>query len=128
MFRFLISSLTFLCGTVSACVAHDLWIETNTSFVRNKEVVNVAFKLGNCDEGRRDFKTKGLIDKDGTVVESISPSQQRVDLTSSLARSSNDPRGGYWTSVCPVDEIGTNWFTLAFITGDGGGAPAWGGI
>ena len=96
---------------VTMCDAHDLWIETNTSFVRNKEVVNVAFKLGNCDEGRRDFKTKGLIDKDGTVVESISPSQQRVDLTSSLARSSNDPRGGYWTSVCPVDEIGTNWFT-----------------
>ena len=96
---------------VTMCDAHDLWIETNTSFVRNKEVVNVAFKLGNCDEGRRDFKTKGLIDKDGTVVESISPSQQRVDLTSSLARSSNDPRGGYWTSVCPVNEIGTNWFS-----------------
>lgn len=96
---------------VTMCDAHDLWIETNTSFVRTKEVVNVAFKLGNCDEGRRDFKTKGLIDKDGTVVESISPSQQRVDLTSSLARSSNDPRGGYWTSVCPVNEIGTNWFS-----------------
>jgi len=96
---------------VTMCDAHDLWIETNTSFVRNKEVVNVSFKLGNCDEGRRDFKTKGLIDKDGTVVESISSTQQRVDLSASLARSSNDPRAGFWTTVCPVKEIGTNWFS-----------------
>jgi len=96
---------------VTMCDAHDLWIETNTSFVRNKEVVNVSFKLGNCDEGRRDFKTKGLIDKDGTVVESISSTQQRVDLSASLARSSNDPSAGFWTTVCPVKEIGTNWFS-----------------
>jgi uncharacterized GH25 family protein len=97
--------------TCGQCSAHDLWIETNTSFVRNKEVVSVAFKLGNCDEGRRDFKTKGLIDKDGTVVESISASQQRVDLVSSLNRSSSDPSGGFWTSVCLIEELGTNWFT-----------------
>ena len=98
-------------ATEGHCYAHDLWIETNTSFARTKEVVNVAFKLGNCDEGRRDFKTKGLIDKDGTVVESISSTQQRVDLSASLARSSNDPSAGFWTTVCPVNEIGTNWFS-----------------
>ncbi len=93
--------------------AHDLWIETSSAYVRTDEVVSVAFKLGNCDEGRRDFKTKGIADKSRTIVEAVPPSHHPIDILAKLTCSSHDAAGGYWVSVMPIHDGGTTWFLQA---------------
>ena len=93
--------------------AHDLWIETSSAYVRTNEVVSVAFKLGNCDEGRRDFKTKGIVDKSRTIVEAVPPSHHPIDILAKLNCSSHDAAGGYWVSVIPIHDSGTTWFLQA---------------
>ena len=94
----------------SPCTAHDLWIETPTSFVRTGEVVHVAFKLGNCNDGRRDFTTSGLIDPAGVLTGFTVPSKKSMDLISKLARSAKGHSEGYWTKEITVRENGMTWF------------------
>ena len=114
-----LSVYALMCASLSALIpsafthAHDLWIETSSAYLQTDEVVSVAFKLGNCDEGRRDFKTKGIVDKSKTIVEAVPPSHHPIDILSKLTSSSHDAAGGYWVSVVPIHDCGTTWFLQA---------------
>jgi uncharacterized GH25 family protein len=109
--RYLVISLLihFGCCRVSSCAAHDIWIETNASIVDTNELIQVDYKLGNCADGRRNFRTSGLIDKDGTKVEAHLPSGRTVDLNDRLTSTSTEPSGGCWTTNFEVNEVGTTW-------------------
>lgn len=110
--RLLFQTVSFLLAIgLQHSFAHDLWIETNTSIVRTGEIVRVDFKLGNCADGRRDFKTNGLVDRKGIMVEAISPTDRRVALLRELGNSSSDGQGGYWSSAIKFEEHGVNWIT-----------------
>ncbi len=109
MFRFLISSLTFLGGTISACCAHDLWIEAQNSVVVPGETVRIDFKLGNCNEGRRDFLTNGLIDPSGVLTRAQWPSKRPIHLIDKFSRSAKDKSEGFWSSNLLIPEKGTVW-------------------
>ena len=109
MFRFLISSLAFLCGTVSACVAHDLWIEPQNPVVVPGETVRVDFKLGNCNDGRRDFLTNGLIDPPGVLTAAKWQSKRPIHLIDKFSRSAKDKSEGFWSSDLLIPETGMVW-------------------
>jgi uncharacterized GH25 family protein len=96
-------------SSVSFCTAHDIWIETNASVIDTHEVVQVDFKLGNCADGKRNFKTSGLIDKDGTKVEAFLPTGKSVDLIDRLSTTSTESGSGFWTTNFEVKEAGPTW-------------------
>ena len=92
------------------CSAHDLWIEAPTSVVRTGEVAHVAFKLGNCNDGRRDFTTSGLIDPTGILTGFTVPSKKSMDLINKFTRSAKGHSEGYWTKEITIRENGMTWF------------------
>ena len=96
--------------SIAMCNAHDLWIEAPTSVVRTGEVVQIAFKLGNCNDGRRDFTTNGLIDPSGVLTGYTLPSKKSMELISKLARSAKGHTEGYWTKNLTIHENGMTWF------------------
>ena len=109
MFRFLIISLAFLSGTGSASVAHDLWIEPQNSVVVPGETVRVDFKLGNCNDGQRDFLTNGLIDPSGVLTAAKWQSKRPIHLIDKFSRSAKDKSEGFWSSDLLIPETGMVW-------------------
>ena len=109
MFRFLIISLAFLSGTGSASVAHDLWIEPQNSVVVPGETVRVDFKLGNCNDGQRDFLTNGLIDPSGVLTAAKWQSKRPIHLIDKFSRSAKEKSEGFWSSDLLIPETGMVW-------------------
>ena len=106
------SLILFVCWSwvmLTPLAAHDLWIETNVAVVAPNESIEVAFKLGNCAQGKRTFRTSGLVDKAGVSSSEIHPSGKRQLIANELVRSGEDA-GGYWHMTRELKEVGPTWF------------------
>ena len=98
---------------IAMCQAHDLWIETQSAVVRAGELVHVDFKLGNCNDGRRDFTTSGLIDPSGVLSGIISPSRSSMELIDKFSRSAKKETEGFWSKNLTIREKGMSWIVQA---------------
>lgn len=109
----IIRSLSLLvcwsCVLLTPLDAHDLWIETNMAIVEPNETIEVAFKLGNCDHGKRTYRTSGLLDKAGVSTFEIHPAGKRQLIAEDLVRSGEDA-SGFWHMTRELKEPGPTWF------------------
>jgi uncharacterized GH25 family protein len=77
--------------------------------VRIGEFVHVDFKLGNCNDGRRDFSTSGLIDPKGVWTGVMPPSQTTMERLDKFVRSARSGSEGYWSHDLMIRENGMSW-------------------
>lgn len=84
-------------GLVSAAIAHDTWVATNTNLVRTGDVVHVDLCLGNHGNEHRDFKLSGRIDLERCTLEVVDPAGKSHDLKATLVDTAAHPKEGYWT-------------------------------
>lgn len=96
--------LTFFCPLVVA--AHDTWVETNTSLVRQGDVVFVDLKLGNHGNDHRDFKLASKISLAPCQLSVIGPEGKPVDLKPTIIDTGFAPKEGYWSSRFVTKEAG----------------------
>ena len=81
---FIVAILSNWCGSI--CKGHDLWIEPSSAMVRTGEYVHVNFKLGNGNQGRRDFTTSGLIDPKDTLTGVTLPTRTSMDMVQGIIK------------------------------------------
>ena len=80
-------------------LAHDTWVETNTSVYRVGDVTHVDLKLGNHGNDHRDFKLASKIALDSVQLEVIAPGDKHYDLKSGLIDTGYTPKEGFWTGL-----------------------------
>lgn len=83
--------------TGSVLLAHDTWVETNTSVIRTGDAVLIDLKLGNHGNDHRDFKLASKLKLDGCSMNIILPSGVKLDLMPRLTDVGYAPDEGYWT-------------------------------
>lgn len=83
-------------GIVSA---HDTWVETNTSVVRQGDLVHVDLKLGNHGNQHRDFKLASKITLAPCEILVVPPGGTAFDLKPSLEDLGFGPKEGYWSGA-----------------------------
>ena len=67
-------------ATPVAALAHDTWVQTNSSIVRTGDVVHIDLMLGNHGNEHRDFKIAGKLSLEGATLELIDPEGKHFDL------------------------------------------------
>ena len=85
-------------ATPVAALAHDTWVQTNSSIVRTGDVVHIDLMLGNHGNGHRDFKIAGKLSLEGATLELIDPEGKHFDLKERLVDTGYTPQEGYWTA------------------------------
>ena len=83
---------------VSAAIAHDTWLQTNTNIVRVGDLVYVDLLLGNHGNEHRDFKVAGKFTLDSAKVEIIGPDGKTTDIKSTFADNGLSPKEGGWAA------------------------------
>lgn len=101
--------------SVGNSLAHDIWLETNTTLVRVGDRIDIDYKLGNHGNEHRDFKLASKTAPDGLALEVISPAGKRYDLRPALADLGYTPKEGYWSAPFIAAEPG---HYLALSTSD----------
>lgn len=86
--------------------AHDTWVETNTSIVRQGDVVFVDLKLGNHGNDHRDFKLASKITLAPCQLSVIGPAGRTTDLKPGIIDTGYAPKEGYWTNRFVTQEAG----------------------
>lgn len=86
--------------------AHDTWVETNTSVVRQGDVVFVDLKLGNHGNDHRDFKLASKITLAPCQLSVIGPAGKPIDLKPGIIDTGYAPKEGYWTNRFVTQEAG----------------------
>ena len=86
--------------------AHDTWVETNTSLVRQGDLVHVDLRLGNHGNEHRDFKLASKITLAPCEIMVLPPSGTPFDLKSSLEDIGFAPKEGYWSGAYITHEQG----------------------
>lgn len=84
--------------SVSPVLAHDTWVEPNTSIIRSGDAVHIDLKLGNHGNDHRDFKLASKIDAKDCALHVIAPGGTNYDLRDQLADVGYAPKEGYWTT------------------------------
>jgi uncharacterized GH25 family protein len=104
-----ITAITLLLITVlrNDGLAHDTWIETNTSLVRVGEVVHVDLKLGNHGNHHRDFLLAGRINPEWVTLEVASDQGKRESLREQLTPTAAAEKEGFWTTSYSPRSSGT---------------------
>lgn len=87
-------------------LAHDTWVETNTSIYRVGDVTHIDLKLGNHGNEHRDFKLASKLDPGKTKFEVVAPGGQRFDLKPNLIDVGAAPKEGYWTTTFAGNKAG----------------------
>jgi putative intracellular protease/amidase len=77
--------------------------------VRTGEKVHVNFKLGNCNQGRRDFTTSGLIDPKDTLTGVTLPTRTSMDMVQNFYRTAKEETEGHWSKDLLIQEPGVTW-------------------
>jgi len=77
--------------------------------VRTGEKVHVNFKLGNCNQGRRDFTTSGLTDPKDTLTGVTLPARTSMDMVQNFYRTAKEETEGYWSKDFLITEEGMTW-------------------
>ncbi len=103
----IVAILSSWCGSI--CKGHDLWIEPTSAMVRTGEYVHVNFKLGNCNQGRRDFTTSGLINPKDTLTGVTLPTRTSMDMVQNFYRTAKEDTEGYWSKDFLIKEEGMTW-------------------
>ena len=104
--RFGMLVVSFFVMSVSA-MAHDTWVETNTSVVRLGHVVHVDLKLGNHGNEHRDFKLASKISLDASEIKIQKPHDPSLlDLKARMTDAGLLPKEGYWTARYVPDREG----------------------
>lgn len=83
---------------VSAAIAHDTWVQTNTNLIRSGDAVHIDLMLGNHGNEHRDFKLASKVTLDGCSLRVIAPNGKRYDLKDRLTDTGYTPKEGFWTS------------------------------
>ena len=91
---------------VSAAIAHDTWVQTNTNLIRSGDAVHIDLMLGNHGNEHRDFKLASKVALDGCSLRVIAPSGKRYDVKDRLADTGYTPKEGFWTSRFVASEPG----------------------
>jgi len=78
-------------------LAHDTWVEPNTSVVRCGDAIHLDLKLGNHGNDHRDFKLAGKVDAKDCALQVLAPGGARYDLKDQLSDVGYAPKEGYWT-------------------------------
>ena len=96
--------LTILTGV--AAMAHDTWVETNTSVIRQGDLVHVDLRLGNHGNEHRDFKLASKITLAPCEIMVLPPSGTPFNLKPSLEDLGFAPKEGYWSGAYITHEEG----------------------
>jgi uncharacterized GH25 family protein len=96
-----ILSLIFLTAAASvtdfsSAIAHDTWVEVNSTEVRLGQVVHVDLKLGNHGNDHRDFKLASKITLEPCTLAVVDPEGQSHDLKSRAVDTGFAPSEGNW--------------------------------
>lgn len=91
---------------VSAAIAHDTWVQTNTNLIRSGDAVHIDLMLGNHGNEHRDFKLASKVSLDGCSLRVIAPSGKRYDVKDRLTDIGYTPKEGFWTSRFVASESG----------------------
>lgn len=103
-------SLTLLLiAAVSPLSAHDIWIEAHSAVVRKGEPVRLECKMGNCEDGRPNFKTAGLIPLKELETIAYLPTDKQLDLRPFLAETATSKENGSWRASVDIDSAGIAW-------------------
>lgn len=105
MNRFFAPALALLAAASNA-LAHDSWIETNTSAVRAGDVVHIDLMLGNHGNEHRDFKFAGKVNLEKSTLAIVPPAGAETDLKPQAIDLGLGPKDGYWTVRYPARERG----------------------
>lgn len=89
-------ALALLCAPV---LAHDTWVETNTSVFRVGDRAHIDLKLGNHGNDHRDFKLASKVALPKAKIEVLAPSGARVDLKRRLIDTGYTAKEGFWTTT-----------------------------
>lgn len=87
-------------------MAHDTWVETNTSMVRVGDLVHIDLKLGNHGNDHRDFKLASKVTLDTSQISVIDPAGISFDLKPRLIDTGFTPKEGYWTARYTTSRAG----------------------
>lgn len=79
-------------ATPVAALAHDTWVQTNSSIVRTGDVVHIDLMLGNHGNEHRDFKIAGKLSLEGATLELIDPEGKHFDLKERLVDTGYTPQ------------------------------------
>ncbi len=88
-------------------LAHDTWVETNTSVIRTGDAVFVDLRLGNHGNEHRDFKLASKVQLDGCTLDLLMPNGIKFDLLPQLIDKGYAPNEGYWTAKFVAPFAGT---------------------
>ena len=94
-----IQFLTALALLAAPVLAHDTWVETNTSVFRVGDSAHIDLKLGNHGNDHRDFKLASKLALPKAKIEVIAPGGARVDLKRRLIDTGYTAKEGFWTTT-----------------------------
>lgn len=100
---FLLMAVATVCRPA---LAHDTWVQTNTSVIRAGDLVFVDLFLGNHGNDHRDFKMAGKPDREASRLEVIAPDGAKYDLKDRLVDQGYAPSEGYLSSRFVPSAIG----------------------
>lgn len=109
----------FICMVLAQAIsamptlAHDTWLETNSSFVTLGDNVYVDLKLGNHGNDHRDFKLAGKVTLDSTQISIVEPGGDTIDLKPKLADLGLTTKEGYWTTKYVTKKAGLHVVALS---------------
>ena len=78
-------------------LAHDTWVEPNTSIIRTGDAIHLDLKLGNHGNDHRDFKLASKVAPQDRLLQVIAPGGTTYDLRDELVDLGYAPKEGYWT-------------------------------
>ena len=96
--KYMIAILAALSLLAPSALAHDTWVQTNTTLVRAGDVVHIDVMLGNHGNAHRDFKLAGKLNLEGASLEIIDPNGKHYDVKDRLTDTGYTPQEGYWTT------------------------------
>jgi uncharacterized GH25 family protein len=80
-------------------LAHDSWVQTNTSLVRVGDAVHIDLMLGNHGNEHRDFKLAGKLSMDQIqAFEVVAPGGKKYDLKPDLVDLGYAPKEGFYSA------------------------------
>lgn len=104
---------------VDGSAAHDTWVQTNTSIVREGDAVYVDLMLGNHGNEHRDFKLASKIDPAKCTLDIIAPSGKSYDLKDRLVDTGYAPKEGFWSGKFVPQEPGEYMVAHTALGGHG---------
>ena len=104
-----LSMMVLLSALLSPLSAHDIWIEAHSAVVRTGEPVRLECKMGNCEDGRPNFKTSGLIPLNELETIVYLPTDKQLDLRPFLSETASRKGEGNWRASLDIDSAGIAW-------------------